>query len=96
MSFNDTNPDDWQVIYEDLSSIIGKENTLKIFEVYKGMYINFPMRILSKEGLENIISKEYDGSNSNKLASKYGYSVRHINRIVSDLKKRKGRNNLNL
>ena len=46
------------------------------------------MKLFTKTGLENIIKNEYNGSNVKDLARKYGYSMRHINRIVID-------NNLN-
>ena len=52
---------------------------------YKGAYINFPMKLLSKEGLQRVVSAEHNGTNSADIAKKYGYSVRHINRIVKEI-----------
>ena len=42
------------------------------------------MKLLSKEGMTNIVKSEYDGHNVVYLAREYGYSMRHINRIIKD------------
>lgn len=77
-----THPNDWHSIYAELASIIGKENAILLYQHYKGVYLNFPMRLLSKEGLERIVYAEYNSNNSTEIAKRYGYSVRHINRII--------------
>ena len=43
------------------------------------------MKLLSKEGLQRVVSAEHNGTNSADIAKKYGYSVRHINRIVKEI-----------
>ena len=80
--------DNWHSVYADIANLVGEDNTIKIYRYFRGMYINFPMKLFTKTGLENIIKNEYNGSNVKDLARKYGYSMRHINRIVID-------NNLN-
>lgn len=77
---------DWQTIYKDLAMIIGEENTLKIFNNYKGISVSFPMKLFSKEGLENVVRNEYNGKNANSIALKHGYSVRQINRVIKEIK----------
>lgn len=42
------------------------------------------MKLLSKEGMINVVKSEYNGHNVVDLARKYGYSMRHINRIIKD------------
>ena len=80
--------DNWHSVYADIANLVGEDNTIKIYRYFRGMTINFPMKLFTKTGLENIIKNEYNGSNEKDLARKYGYSMRHINRIVID-------NNLN-
>lgn len=82
MEFNNTDPENWQEIYKDLAELIGKENTLKIFSSYQGLFVTFPMKLFSKDGIENIVMGEYDGHNAVEIARKYGYSLRHVNRII--------------
>ena len=65
--------DNWHPVYADIANLVGEDNTIKIYRYFRGMNINFPMN---------------NGSNVKDLARKYGYSMRHINRIVID-------NNLN-
>jgi len=86
MSLEDTNPDNWHQIYKEFASVIGKENTLKIYEMYQGLYVNFPMKLLSKEGLENIVVEESEKDSPARIARRYGYSLRHINRVIKESK----------
>lgn len=74
----------WQTIYHDMAVLIGEDNALKIYNHYRGMLVNFPMKLLFKEGLENVIKAEYNGKNVNDLARKHGYSARQINRVVKN------------
>ena len=80
--------DNWHSVYADIANLVGEDNTIKIYRYFRGMNINFPMKLFTKKGLENIIKNEYNGSNVKDLARKYGYSMRHINRIVIDNKLR--------
>ena len=50
------------------------------------------MKLLSKDGLQRIVSSEYDGNNSRDIAKKYGYSTRHINRVIQEVKSNKNKN----
>ncbi|NLW52323.1 MAG: hypothetical protein GXY87_03035 [Tissierellia bacterium] len=74
---------DLQSVYRELVDLVGLENTIKIFKQYKGLYIHFPMRFFSSDGLYNIVKREFNGCNSKEIARKYGYSLRHINRVIS-------------
>ena len=74
----------WRPIYKDIANIIGEENTIKLYKHFRGLTLNFPMKLLSKEGMTNIVKSEYDGHNVVYLAREYGYSMRHINRIIKD------------
>ena len=92
MTLEQTQPEDWNKIHMELALLIGKENAFLLYNHYKGSYINFPMKLLSKDGLQRIVSSEYDGNNSRDIAKKYGYSTRHINRVIQEVKSNKNKN----
>ena len=79
MKFND--------IYRELDRLIGTENTMKMYNYYKGQQVNFPMRLYDKAQIRRLITEEYDGNNIKQLAKKFGYSERGIYRIVKESKK---------
>jgi len=64
--------DNWHSVYADIANLVGEDNTIKIYRYFRGMNINFPMKLFTKTGLENIIKNEYNGSNVKDLARKYG------------------------
>ena len=72
-------------IYKDLAEEIGIENTLKVFDMFKGTQVSFPAKMYSKEYLHNKIINEFNGKNIKELAKKYGYSERTIRRIIRNM-----------
>lgn len=44
------------------------------------------MRLISTNSVKKILSKEYDGTNLKKLAKTYGYTERHLQRLLLDSK----------
>lgn len=74
----------WNTIYRDFAKIIGVESTLEIFENYHGTQINFPMRLVSSDHIKEVVLNEYDGTNLKELAIFYGYSERHLRRLLKD------------
>lgn len=70
------------VIYRDLSELVGYENMQKIHNEFRGQQITFPVELCSREYIHNMIRKEFNGKNVNELAIKYGYNERSIRRIV--------------
>lgn len=74
----------WNTIYREFAKIIGVESTLEIFENYHGTQINFPMRLVSSDHIKQVVLNEYDGTNLKELAMFYGYSERHLRRLLKD------------
>lgn len=72
----------WNTIYREFAKIIGVESTLEIFENYHGTQINFPMRLVSSDHIKQVVLNEYDGTNLKELAMFYGYSERHLRRLL--------------
>lgn len=71
-------------IYRDLVDLVGLEATLQIFSQYKGQQISFPVKLMSRDYVTELIQNEYDGSNIKTLAVKYNYSERWVRKIVSN------------
>ena len=46
------NKSDYNGVYEELVELLGLENTLKIHKHFRGQQVNFPMRLYSKEYIE--------------------------------------------
>lgn len=78
--------DNWHSVYADIANLVEEDNTLKIYKYFRGININFLMKLFTKNYLENIIRYEYTGENVKESIRKYGYSMRPINRIVIDNK----------
>ena len=69
-------------VYREIADEIGIENTMVIFNLFRGTQISFPSRLFSKEFIHNAIITEYNGKNISQLAQKYNYSERSIWRII--------------
>ena len=69
-------------IYAELSDLIGYENTIKVYEQYKGQQINFPVNLYDKTAVKEMIKEQYNGQNAKELARQYNYSERWVRMIV--------------
>ncbi len=73
-------------VYRDIANEIGIENTMAIFQMFRGTQVSFPSRLFSKEYTYQAICNEYNGKNALQLAQKYNYSERTIWRILKNKK----------
>lgn len=62
------NKSDYNGVYEELVELPGLENTLKIHKHFRGQQVNFPMRLYSKEYIEEYLIKNYNGKNLKELS----------------------------
>lgn len=69
--------------YKELAQVIGGENTVKLFEIYKGLQVTFPKRIYAKEYVQERVKVEFNGQNLKELCRKYGYSERWLRKMIS-------------
>ncbi|KRN28819.1 hypothetical protein IV38_GL001025 [Lactobacillus selangorensis] len=77
-----------QESYAQLYELLGEELTLKVFELYRGRQISFPMRLYDRKKVAARIVAEYDGHNISQLTRKYDYSQRWIRQILKDERER--------
>ncbi|WP_204120526.1 Mor transcription activator family protein [Levilactobacillus sp. 244-2] len=71
-----------QESYAQLYELVGEELTEKIYEMYRGRQISFPMRLYNRDKVAEQIVEEYDGHNLDELTKKYEYSQRWIRQII--------------
>ena len=71
-------------VYREISEKLGMDTAMEIYQMFKGQQINFPVRFFNPTRIQQIIVKEYDGTNVRTLAIKYNYSEKTIRRIIKD------------
>ena len=71
-------------VYKEISEKLGMDTAMEIYQMFKGQQINFPVRFFNPARIQQIIVKEYDGTNIRTLAIKYNYSEKTIRRIIKD------------
>lgn len=77
----------WASIYKEMVKLVGVEATLKIYQEFRGSQVTFPMRLVDHRNLPQILESEFNGHNLRQIARYYGYSERHLRRILNDMKK---------
>ena len=71
-------------VYKEVSEKLGMDMAMEIYQMFKGQQINFPVRFFNPARIQQIIVKEYDGTNIRTLAIKYNYSEKTVRRIIKD------------
>ena len=69
-------------VYKEIYDELGEEAVIKIFNMFKGQQITFPVKLNNSKKMQQMIVSEYNGSNAKTLSVKYGYSEKSILRIV--------------
>ena len=72
------NKSDYNGVYEELVELLGLENTLKIRKHFRGQQVNFPIRLYSKEYIEEYLIKNYNGKNLKELSKKLVYFILNL------------------
>lgn len=78
-------PNNLAGIYREIAEIVGVEATIMIHTSLCGQQIAFPKKLYSITYIKEQIVLEYDGTNIRKLASKYGYTERHLRKILKEI-----------
>lgn len=73
-----------QETYSQLYELLGEELTLKIYELYRGQQVSFPMRLYNRDKVAQQVLAEYDGHNISQLTKKYDYSQRWVRQIIRE------------
>lgn len=70
-------------IYKDIAEIIGIEKTILLHDNFQGQQISFPKKLYTKEYIIQQAKNE-DNENLKTMAFKYGYTERHLRRILKE------------
>jgi len=73
---------DWNEAFEQLESLIGYDEALKIAEVFAGTAIYIPKNIITFKNYHDIRKEYKAGATYRALSVKYGYTETHIRNIV--------------
>ncbi|MHA3067271.1 Mor transcription activator family protein [Lacticaseibacillus saniviri] len=71
-----------QDIFISLIDLIGEENTLLIWENYKGGQLSIPSHLYNRKKVSQLINRQQGPIDSRKVAVKYGYSEKWVRQIM--------------
>lgn len=71
-------------VYNQLIEIVGLDNTLLIFEMFRGQQVTFPKRFYKSEYVIQEVKRRYDGTNIQELAREFDYTDRHLRKLIFD------------
>lgn len=77
---------EYNKVYQELADILNDKDVEKIYRNFRGMQVNFPMRLYSRDSVKKEIAKKKGIINIKNLAVQTGYSVYTIRRIINELK----------
>lgn len=77
-------------IYADLAKVISEDDVNIIYEYFRGQQVTFPMHLYTIDYVARIATESGESVNVKELAREYGYSERHILRIIKQLLEQKG------
>ncbi len=70
--------------YKEIANILGLDAAIRIYQMYKGQQITFPIHLFNAKRIQRSVIKEFDGTNIRDLAKKYGYSEKTVRRMIKD------------
>ena len=71
-------------VYREVADKLGMDTAMEIYQLFRGQQICFPVRFFNPTRIQQIIIREYDGTNIKTLAVKYNYSEKTVRRIIRD------------
>lgn len=74
---------DFYDVYEEIRQEIGLENMKKIYNLFKGQQINFPLHLYKPESVKAYIAQNSE-EKIDVMSRKFGYSERWIRQLKKD------------
>ena len=78
------NPSNFAPMYEEVANVIGADDTVKLYEYFKGQQICFPQRLYKTDYVVRYVKENYNGSNIRELARTFGYTERRIRQLLKE------------
>ena len=69
-------------IYEEIASVIGEEETVKLYKKFRGQQITFPQRLYNTDYVAAYVKENYNGENIRELAREFEYSERRVREFL--------------
>ena len=82
MVLKENKTEKFSLVYKEIAELIGEENTVILYNHFKGQQISFPLHLYSVDYIKKCIVEEYNGSNVRELALKYGFTERWVRKII--------------
>ena len=70
-------------VYREIADEIGFENTVKIYNQFKGQQVSFPQRLYAAEYVIRYIKENKGNMSVKELAKKFGYTERRIRQFMN-------------
>jgi Mor family transcriptional regulator len=71
-------------VFEELEEAVGTEVADHLADLYSGSNLYIPRRVISARKYRRIRQEYKDGADYRGLARRYGYSERHVRRIIHE------------
>jgi hypothetical protein len=82
----DISSSDLNGIYEDMADYLGIDIAEKVYQRYRGQQICFPVKLYSISYIIEQVTNAEKEEDIKEIASKYGYTVQWIKRLIKELK----------
>ena len=80
------NAENYCEIYRELAELIGENNSKKIWNYYRGLSIQFPQRLYSKEYTKKYIKENIDNMKLKDIAKHLNLTERRVRQIAKETK----------
>ena len=84
MPLDENNKELLNSVYKEINEEFGIDVAMRMYQLYKGTQVNFPMRFLNPDMVKQRILNEFDGTNLKQLAVKYSYSEKTLRRLIKE------------
>lgn len=71
-------------IYKEIADEIGVDNTIKIFNQFKGQQITFPQRLYTTDYVVTYIQEHRGKMTVREMAKKFDYTERRIRQLLKN------------
>ena len=73
-------------IYRELCQIVGEQNMKKIYAQFRGISVQFPQRLYSKEYIRDFIKDHMEIEKASEIARQVTLSERRVRQIIKEIK----------
>ncbi len=74
-------------IYRELAEIVGIHNVKKIWNRYRGLTVQFPQRLYSREYTRAFINDNKDSMTTKEMATRLSLTDRRVRQIIKELRR---------